>query len=230
MQDIASCTAASNVLRHELRHILLVSLFVITSLSSDWLFVIAITKEMLCIMWNSKHFWLQVNRTSSAYNLYRRNSMEDFAKSLKYVYLRIILWVPLFLEFFASHSICTTVAWVTSRWVKFVDEVGSTIFDWNSDCIFATVRTITKADLLFNFTIFHCSMSIIQPTWPVCTTSVCWHTHFWYFCSGSSHQTILSPRELAVTQLWTVRFYVTYLSMSITQVFIMIAVIRCKRK
>ena len=156
--------------------------------------------------------------------------MEDFAKSLKYVYLRIIIWVPLFLEFFASHSICTTVAWVTSRWVKFVDEVGSTIFDWNSDCIFATVRTITKADLLFNFTTFHCSMSIIQPTWPVCTTSVCWHTHFWYFCSGSSHQTILSPRELAVTQLWTVRFYVTYLSMSITQVFIMIAVIGCKRK
>ena len=185
---------------------------------------------MLCIMWNSKHFWLQVNRTLSAYNLYRRNSMEDFAKSLKYVYLRIILWVPLLLEFFASHSICTTVAWVTSRWVKFVDEVGSTIFDWNSDCIFATVRTITKPDLPFNFTIFHCSMSIIQPTWPVCTTSVCWHTHFWYFCSGSSHQTILSPRELAVTQLWTVRFYVTYLSMSITQVVIMIAVIGCKRK
>ena len=121
MQDIASRIAASNVLRHELRHILLVSLFVITSLSSDWLFVIIITKEMLCIMWNSKHFWLQVNRTSSAYNLYRRNSMEDFAKSLKYVYLRIILWVPLFLDFFASHPICTTVAWVTSRWVKFVD-------------------------------------------------------------------------------------------------------------
>ena len=136
---------------------------------------------MLCIMWNSKHFWLQVNRTSSAYNLYRRNSMEDFAKSLKYVYLRIILWVPLFLEFFASHSICTTVAWVTSRWVKFVEEVGSTIFDWNSDCIFATVRTIPKADLPFNFTIFHCSMSIIQLTWPFCTTSVCWHTHFWQF-------------------------------------------------
>lgn len=212
-------------MRHELRHILLVSLFVITSLSSDWLFVIIITKEML---WNSKHFWLQVNRTSSAYNLYKRNSMEE-EKSLKYEYLRIILWVPLFLEFFASHSICTTVAWVTSRWVKFVEEVGSTILDWNSDCIFATVRTITKADLPFNFTIFHCSMSIIQLTWPFCTTSVCWHTHFWYFCSGSSHQTILSPRELAVTQLWTVRFYVTYLSMSITQVFIMIAVIG-KRK
>ena len=150
---------------------------------------------MLCIMWNSKHFWLQVNRTSSAYNLYRRNSMEDFAKSLKYVYLRIILWIPLFLEFFASHSICTTGTWVSSRWVKFVDEVGSTIFDWNSDCIFATVRTITKADLPFNFIIFYCRMSIIQPTWPVCTTSVCWHTHFWYFCSGSSHQTILSPKK-----------------------------------
>ena len=219
MQDIASCTAASNVLRHELRHILLVSLFVITSLSSDWLFVIIITKEMLCIMWNSKHFWLQVNRTSSAYNLYRRNSMEDFEKSLKYVYLRIILWVPLFLEFFASHSICTTVAWVTSRWVKFVDEVGSTIFYWNSACIFATVRTITKAHLPFNFTIIRCRMSIIQPTWQVYTTSVCWHTRCWHFCSGSSHQTIPSLRELAVKQLWTVRCYVNYLSTGITQVF-----------
>ena len=123
---------------------------------------------MLCIMWNSKHFWLQVKRTSSAYNLYRRNSMEDFAKSLKYVYLRIILWVPLFLEFFVLHSICTTVAWLTSRWVKFGDEVGSTIFDWNSDCIFATVRTITKADLPFNFTIFHCRTTNLTSLHHIC--------------------------------------------------------------
>ena len=187
--DWYSCLSRISLFKH-CPFLLLSFLFVITFLSSDWLFVIIITKEMLCIMWNSKHFWLQVNRTSSAYNLYRRNFLEDFAKSLKYVYLRIIWWVPLLLEFFASHSICTTAAWVTSRWVKFVDEVGSTIFDWNSDCIFATVRTITKADLPFNFTIFYCSMSIIQPTWLVCTTSVCWHTHFWYFCSGSSHQMI----------------------------------------
>ena len=156
--------------------------------------------------------------------------MEDFAKSLKYVYLRINLWVLLFLESFASHSICTTVAWVTGRWVKFVDEVGSTIFNWNPDCIFATVRTIPKADLPFNFTIFHCRMSIIQPTWPVCTTSVCWHTRCWHFCTSSPHKTIPSLRELAVTQLWTVRCYVMYLSISITQVFIIIAMIGCKVK
>ena len=132
--------------------------------------------------------------------------------------------------FFASHLVCTTVAWVTSRWVKFVDEVWSTIYNWNCDYIYATGRTITKADLRFNFTIFHCRMSISQPTWPVCTTSVCCHTRCWHFCISSPHKTITSLRELAITQPWTVRCYVTYLSISITQVLKMIAVIGCKVK
>ena len=136
-------------------------------------------------------------------------------------------WVLLFIDFFASHLVYTTVA---SRWVKFVNEVWSTIFNWNRDYIFATGRTITKTDLPFNFIIFHCRMSISQPTWPVCTTSVCWHTRCWHFCTSSPHKTIPSLRELAVTQLWTVRCYVMYLSISITQVFIIIAMIGCKVK
>ena len=151
-------------------------------------------------------------------------------ESLKNVYLGINLWVLLFIEVFAYHSVCTTVAWVTGRWVKFVYEVGSTIFNWNCDCIFATGRTITKADLPFNFTIFHCRMSINQLPWPIGTTSVCWHTCCWHFCTSRPHKTIPSLRELAVTQLRTVRCYVTYLSISITQVFIMIAAIGCKVK
>ena len=98
--------------------------------------------------------------------------------------------------------------------------------NWNCDCIFATGRTITKVDLPFNFTIFHCRMSINQPPWPIGTTSVCWHTSCWHFCTSSPHKTIPSLRM----QLWTVRCYVTYLSISIAQVFIMIAVIGCKVK
>ena len=48
---------------------------------------------------------------------------------------RINLWVLLFLEFLASHSVFTTVTWGISRKVKFVDEVGSTVFYKNIfDC------------------------------------------------------------------------------------------------
>ena len=123
---------------------------------------------------------------------------------------------------FASYLVCTTVARVTHmRMLKFVDEVGSTVFYKNISKIFATIIAIAKADCSSNFTIFHCRMSIIQPTWPLCTTSICWHTRCWHFCSCSSHKTIPSFRELAVTQLWTVRCYVAYLSIGITQVFIM---------
>ena len=125
---------------------------------------------------------------------------------------------------FASHSVCTTVAWTTIKWLlKFVDEVGSTVFHRNICRGFATGWTITKADLPGNFTIFHCRMSTIQPAWPVCTTSICWHTCCWHFCSCSSHKTIPSLRELVVTQLWTDRCTVTYLSIGFTQVFIIIA-------
>ena len=147
------------------------------------------------------------------------------------MHLRINLWVLLFLKVFASHSVCTTVAQVTSGWLlKFVDEVGSTVFNRNNDWVFATSRAITKADVPYNFTIFHCRMSSHQPAWPVCTTSVCWHTRCWHFCSCSSHKAIPSLREWVVTQLWTGRCWVTYLSICITQVFIMIAIIVWKVK
>ena len=152
-------------------------------------------------------------------------------KFLNYVHLRINLWVLLFLKIFASNSVCTTVAQVTSRWLlKFVDEVGSTFFNKKIVWAFATSRVITKADLSFNFTIFHCRMSSRQPAWPVCTTSFCWHTRCWHFCSRSSHQTIPSLREWTVTYLWTVRCWVTFFSIGITQVFVMIARIGYKMK
>ena len=125
---------------------------------------------------------------------------------------------------FASYLVCTTVARVTRRCpLKIVDEVGSTVFYKNIFWLFATIMAIAKADFSSNFTIFHCRMSSYQPAWPVCTTSECWHTRCWHFCSCSSHKTIPSLRELAVTQYWTVRCYVSYLSIGFTQVLIMIA-------
>ena len=125
---------------------------------------------------------------------------------------------------FASYLVCTTVARVTRRCpLKIVDEVGSTVFYTNIFWLFATSRAIAKAYFSSNFTIFHCRMSSYQPAWPVCTTSECWHTRCWHFCSCSSHKTIPSLRELVVTQYWTVRCYVSYLSIGFTQVLIMIA-------
>ena len=122
----------------------------------------------------------------------------------------------------ASYSVCTTVAWVTTRYLLlFVDEVGSTVFYRNTCCVFATSNAITKADRPWNFTIFHSRMRTIQPAWPVCTTFVCFHTFSWHFCSRSSHKTIPSLRESVVTQ--TFFFSITYLSIGISQVFIMIA-------
>ena len=147
------------------------------------------------------------------------------------MHLRINLLVLLFLKISVSHSVCTTVAQVTISWlVKFVDEVGSTVFNRNFFCVFATSKAITKADLPFNFTIFHCRMSVSQPAWPVCTTFVCWHMRCWHFCSCSSYKTIPFPMKLLVTQPWTVRCWVTHLSISITQIFIMIAMIGYKVK
>ena len=135
---------------------------------------------------------------------------------------------------FTSYSVCTTVAWGTSKWWnKFVDEVGFTVFHQNPHWVFANRGykwTITKADRPLNFTIFHCRMNTIQPAWPVCTTSVCWHMRCWQFCSCSSNKTIPSLRELVVTQHWTERCNVIYLSIGFTQVFIMIARISCKVK
>ena len=135
---------------------------------------------------------------------------------------------------FASHSVCTTVAWITTRWVvKFVDEVGSTVFHQNLFWVFANRVPrwmITKADRPLNFTIFHCRMSTIQPAWRDCTTSVCWHIRCWQLCSCSSHKTIPSLREWVVAQLWIERWNVIYLSIGFTQVSIMIARISCKMK
>ena len=125
---------------------------------------------------------------------------------------------------FASYSVCTTVAWGTTMWVKkFVDEVGSAVFYRNLYNILATGVTITKADRPGNFTIFCCRMSSIEPARPICTTSVCWHTRCWHFCSCSSHKTIPSLRELVVTQYCIVRCYVSFPSIGFTQVLIMIA-------
>ena len=132
---------------------------------------------------------------------------------------------------FASYSVCTTVAWGTTMWVKkFVDEVGSAVFYRNLYNILATGVTITKADRPGNFTIFCCRMSSIEPARPICTTSVCWHTRCWHFCSCSFHKTIPSLRKWFVTQLCSERCYVTYLSIGITQVIILIARIDCEVK
>ena len=125
---------------------------------------------------------------------------------------------------FASYSVFTTVAWGTRRWLlKFVDEVGSTVFHRNRCRESATGGTTTKADHPANFTIFHCRMSTIQPAWEVCTTTVHWHTGCWHFCSCSSHKTIPSFGEWVVTQRWSMyRCNVSALSIAITQVLIMI--------
>ena len=118
------------------------------------------------------------------------------------------------------------------------NQVGEKVCRWSRTAVFynniiwvfATSRAITKADRPLNFAIFHCRMSTNQPAWPVCTTSECWHTRCWHFCSCGSHKTIPSLRELVVTQLWTDRCTVTYLSIGFTQVFIIIARIGCRVK
>ena len=147
------------------------------------------------------------------------------------MYLRFNLWVLLFLKIFALHSVCTTVTRNTFwRLEKFVNIVWSTVFHKNIPWVPATSRAITKADFFENFTIFHCRMSTIQPPWPVCTTTVCWHTRCWHFCSWSSHKTIPSLMEVIVTQLWFGSCFVTFLSIGITQVFVMITRIGYKVK
>ena len=133
--------------------------------------------------------------------------------------LRIYLFInpPITWSAFASKSVCTTVAWVTSRWgKKFVDEVRSTVLHRNLVSVLAAVFMITKAYHPGSFTIFHCRMSTIQPTWQVCTTSECWHTRCWHFCSCSSHKTIPSLKEFSVAEFCLVGCYVTALSIGIT--------------
>ena len=136
---------------------------------------------------------------------------------------------------FTSYSVCTTVAWGTSKWgTKFVDEVGFTVFHKNPRWVFANRGprwTITKADRPLNFTIFHCRMSTKQPARPVCTTSECWHTRCWHFWSSISHKTIPSLMEVVVTQPWFIeRSCVIFVSIGVTQVWVMIARIDCEMK
>ena len=135
-------------------------------------------------------------------------------------------------NFFASHSVSTTVAWATTRCViKFVDEVGSTVLYGNRFREYATFRTIIKAHLPLNFTIFHCRMSTLQPAWPVCTTSVCWHACCWHFCSCSSHKTIPSLSEWNVAKRCTCfRCFLFCVSIGFTQVWVMLARIDYEEK
>ena len=68
-----------------------------------------------------------------------------------------------------------------------------------------------------------------QPTiWPVCTTSECWHTRCWHFCSCSSYKTIPSLWEFLITSMFVV--FVTTLSRGITEVFVVITRIGYKVK
>ena len=146
----------------------------------------------------------------------------------------IIIREGLFLGKFASHLVCTAVARATSRWVmKVVDEVRSTIFNWNSDFIFATSgsRAIAKADHLINFTIFHCRMGINQPAWPFCTTSECWHTLCWHSCSCMSHKTIPSLRKFVVTKQISRLCWLGFcVSTGFTQIWVMMARIGYKER
>ena len=142
------------------------------------------------------------------------------------MFLRINLWVLLFLEFFASHSVGAAVAEATTLCVmKFVDKVGSAVFYRNPYWFFANRGlpwTITKAYCSMNFLTIHCRMSSFQPAWPVCATSECWHTLCWHFCSCSSHKTIPSLSELGVTKRWSRCYcYVVFVSIGVTQVWVM---------
>ena len=106
-----------------------------------------------------------------------------------------------FFQLFSPSSISSTVA-PTTFWcfMEIVDIEGSTVFYNNIYIAFAICIKITKADLSFDFTIFHCRMSTIQPTWPVCTTFIGLHTRCWHFCSSISHKSMPSHNELIVTQ------------------------------
>ena len=172
-------------------------------------------------------------KLKSADNVYDRELKVNYVKCQKpYTHVSTVRFLsPLNTQsIFASHSVCTTVAWGTTRWLwKFVDEVGSTVSYRNIFWVFATCRAITKADRLFNFTIFHCRMSTNQPAWPVCTTSKCWHTCCWHFCSCSSHKTIPSLTELLVTHRLVLVCYETTLSACITQALMIITWVGWKR-
>ena len=169
---------------------------------------------------------LQVRRYNKKPILMNRSIKGKFLPCYRCCYCFFFLYF-----FFCWHSVCTTIAHFTIRWVtKFINKVWSTVLDKNFSVAFATRFSFaTKADCRGNFTIFHCRMSTIQPAWEGCTTSECWHIVCWHFCSSSSHKTIPSLWEF-VTRLCIFRRFVTYLSFAISQLFIMTARIGYKVK
>ena len=137
-----------------------------------------------------------------------------------------VLHIQFFLNFLAPLLISPTVARGTNWWNQIVGRVGSTVFHKNIFVAFATSGTITKADSLGNYTIFHCRMSSHQPTWPVCTTFVCRHTRCWHFCSCSSHKTIPSLDEHIVTQRTNIDVCIVIaFPVSLCQIFVVVTTI-----
>ena len=135
----------------------------------------------------------------------------------------------LFISFFSPSSVCSTVAWITIKWVKkLVDKVGSAVYHQNSVGFLATGAFITKADRPGNLTIFHCRMSTIQPTWEVCTTSECRNTTCGHYSSCRFHKTIPPFTELVITSSLILRCVKAAFSIGITQVFIFVTCVSCK--
>ena len=139
-----------------------------------------------------------------------------------------LLFVVVVVLFFSVwHSVRTTVAHVTDRWLtKFVNKVGSTVLYKNVFGFSAFrdyISFVTKADFLGSFTIFYCRMTTIQPARESCPTSECWYMFCWHFCPCSSHKTVPFRSELGVTKHWAIdRCMVTALSIGIAQFFIII--------
>ena len=152
------------------------------------------------------------------------NLTTSYVKYLIQRYKDLFMYLLITRSTFALHSICSTVTHKTIWWPEmFVDKVRSTVYHRNILYGFTIRINIIKADLPVHFTIFHCRMNTIQPAWPVCTTSECWHTCCWHFSSCSSHKAIPFLRELVVTHLLVLGCFVTALSTGITQALIMIA-------
>ena len=254
MLYIASCTAASNVLWSEFRHIFPFVILIDFSARLRFHYLAFSFSHclFLVLLAATDYLWLSLRKrcfvkceiqsifhctlTGHHQRIKSRLEINDYHKKrISQNPCSTCTWGSIcessyFLNFFISHSVCTTVAWVTSRLEKFVDEVGSTVFYRNLFFDWAASRATRKADHPLNFTIFHWRMIIIQPAWLGCSTSVTWHMCCWHFCSCSSHKAIPSLREFVVTQLWTMSCFITYISVGFTQVFIMIARIRYKVK
>ena len=141
------------------------------------------------------------------------------------------LWILLLRKLLSAYSVCATVARRTLRQpIKFVDIVWWAVLHRNLGIVFATHRSITKADLMENFTIFHCRMGTIQPARVSCITPVCWwHRCCWHFCSCCSRKTIPSIVSfIALPSM--IGSIVTSFSLTMTQIFVFIARIDCKVK